>query len=201
MRVVGVTGGIACGKTTVANYLQSLGAAVVDADAISHALTAPGGEALPLIEKTFGKGVFFPSGDLDRKALARLVFSAKEARTQLNALMHPLVEARMRQEISTCREKGCPIVLLVVPLLYEAGIDTLADEVWCVSAPEALQIQRLKDRDGLTQEQALQRIRSQWPLAEKEKRADAVLCTSQPLEKVFMEAAQLYRAAAERSRE
>ena len=198
MRVVGLTGGIACGKSTVAGWLKEMGAAIIDADAISHALTAPGGEALPAIFAAFGNDVRLPGDLLDRQALGSLVFADTEARGRLNGILHPLIHAHMLAQIADCREKGLPIVIMDVPLLYETGMEDLADEVWCVSAPEALQIQRLESRDGLSRGAAMARIRSQWPLAEKEARADAVIDTASPESETRAKVQRLYSALSKR---
>ena len=158
LTVLGLTGGIACGKTTIAGWLGQLGATVIDADAISRALTAPGGAALPAIREAFGKAVFAPDGTLSRAALAACVFEDRAARKRLDAILHPMIEHALRQKLEACREAGVKIVVLDVPLLYEAGLESLADAVVCISAAEETQISRLHARDGLTGQQALLRI-------------------------------------------
>ncbi|MDR0896533.1 MAG: dephospho-CoA kinase [Oscillospiraceae bacterium] len=159
--VVALTGGIATGKSTAAAVLRALGAPVLDADAISRALTAPGGAAAEAVLARFGT--------LDRRALAAIVFTDERARGDLNAIVHPLVTDALRQGIA---EAAAPVVVLDVPLLYEAGLDGLADEVWVTHVPEAEQIRRLHDRDGLEEAAARARINSQMPTAEKLRRAD-----------------------------
>lgn len=200
MRVIGLTGGIACGKSTVAGWLKELGAVVIDADAISHSLTADGGKALPAIFAAFGDGVKNDCGMLSRAKLAERVFSDKSKRTLLNDILHPFIEKQMRKEMEICRKMGCSIVVLDVPLLFEAGMEDMADEVWCVSAPAELQIARLEARSGMPRQQAEARIDSQWPLSQKECRADAVLHTDRPMDEVRAEATRLYEGAVERSR-
>ncbi len=192
MRTIALTGGIACGKTTVAGWLRETGAVVIDADAISRKLTVPQGPALPAIRQAFGDAMFTPEGALDRAALGRRVFGDQAAREKLNGILHPMILAMMRQEMENCRKAGVLNVVLDVPLLYEAGMEGLADKVICVSAPERLQLERLIQRDGLTREQALRRIHSQWSLAEKEKRADGVIHTEGPRRQVRADALQLY---------
>ncbi len=194
MKIVGLTGGIACGKSTVAEMFGELGASVVDADQISHELTSPGGDALPALREAFGDFVFYPDGALNRAVLASMVFQNDEERAKLNAATHPLIHKRMLQEIETCRKMGALVVVLDVPLLFEAGVDDLADVTLCVSAPEARQIERLKTRGGLTREQALSRIRSQWPLEEKEKRSDIILNTDRPVQEVRADVQRLFNA-------
>ena len=184
MKIIALTGGIACGKTTLANMLRELGAPVIDADAISRSLTAPGGKALPAIRKAFGGEVFQDGQTLNRAALAARVFQDPEQLRKLNAVTHPLIIERMQSEIERCRKSGAPVVVLDVPLLFETGLDRLADETVCVSAPLPVQLRRLMTRNGLTEEQAMTRIRSQMPLSEKEKLADRTISTDRPLEEL-----------------
>lgn len=193
MLVLGLTGGIACGKTTVAGWLRQLGASLVDADEISRGLTRLGGPGLPAIRQAFGDKVFTPEGALNRAALAALVFASPEQRRSLNSILHPMIESEMKKEIAACRKEGASIVVLDVPLLYETGMEALADKVLCVSAAQETQIARLQARDGLSRSQALQRIHSQWPLAQKEARADFVLFTDRPGTSPREECAALYR--------
>jgi len=165
--VIGLTGGIACGKSHVAQALRDLGVPVLDADAISRTLTAEGGEALPAIRAAFGDGVF--AGErLDRRALGRVVFENEEQRRRLEGILHPLIIERMRWETE---QAGRPIVGWDVPLLYETGMDAQCGEVWCVYVPRYEQVRRVRRRDGLTAQEAEARIDSQIPLPEKRKRA------------------------------
>ena len=192
MKIIGLTGGIACGKSTLAAMFQDLGAAVIDADEISRNLTAPGGEALPSLRETFGDFVFYPDGTLNRSTLSAIVFDNAEALQRLNATLHPLIERRLRQELETCRNMGALVVVLDVPLLFETGLSSLADVTVCASAPEEKQIERLKTRSGLDREQALRRIHSQWPLSEKERRSDIIIHTDKPMEELRREVHALY---------
>lgn len=185
MRVIAITGGIASGKTMVLNHLKALGAACIDADAISRTLTAPGGAALPAIRQAFGQGVFQQDGALNRRALGALVFGDGEARGRLNAIVHPLVRAEMERQLRRLRLQGERVAVLDVPLLYESGMETLADEVWLVAVPAEVQLQRLMARDGYTREEALARIHSQMPLEQKRARADLVIDTDLPLQALY----------------
>ncbi len=192
MKIIGLTGGIACGKTTVAAMLKELGATVLDADEISRGLTAPGGPALPAIREAFGAQVFAPDGTLDRKALASIVFSNGEALCTLNAITHPMVIARLEKGIAACRENAVPIVVLDVPLLFEVGAEKLADTTLCVTAPTEVQIRRMQSRNGYTPTEAMERINSQMPVSEKASRSDAVLDTDKPLAQLREEVEKLY---------
>lgn len=177
---IGITGSIACGKSTVSAYLRDLGYPVVDADAISRALTAPGGSALPALRDAFGSGIF--NGDvLNRQALGALVFQSGDARARLNALLHPLIIAQVERELAALDTPG-GLVFGDVPLLYECGMERLFDRIWAVAAPRERQIERLLERDGLSREQAESRIDAQMPQSEKLSRADAVIDTDAPPE-------------------
>jgi len=182
LKVIAVTGGIACGKTTLVSALKKRGALIIDADAISRALTEAGGQALPEIRATFGEAVFTKEGGLNRKALADVIFSDPKKREKLNGIIHPLVEKEMRRQLRKAEAGGEKIVILDVPLLYEARMDKLADEVWCARLQKEEQIARLMGRDGLTRQEALARIGSQMPLEEKAKRANQVIDTSGSIE-------------------
>jgi dephospho-CoA kinase len=171
--VVGLTGGIACGKSNVSQALRDYGAEVIDADEISRALTAPGGVALPLIRERFGDAVF-DNGILNRQALAGMVFARPELLATLNSMMHPLVFREMARQQALSRALA---LMVDVPLLYETGYDQSCDEVWCVWAPSEEQLQRLLNR-GLSSQEAIARIDSQMPALEKARRADQVLITT-----------------------
>lgn len=177
---IGLTGSIACGKSTVSSYLRSLGHVVVDADAISHSLTTPGGTALPAIREAFGDGVF--DGDvLDRRALGSIVFADIGKRAKLNAILHPMIISSIENELIRQDAPG-KLVFGDVPLLFECRMEAMFDRVWVVSASESEQLSRLMTRDHLTKEEALARIRSQMPLAEKCRMADAVIDSSGAIE-------------------
>ena len=178
MRTIGLTGSIACGKSNVSAVLRELGAAVVDGDLLSRELTAPGGKALPAIRQAFGGGVFHGDGTLNRRALGDMVFASGEDRARLDSLMQPLLRSLILRRMEEARAGGAKICVLDMPLLYEAGLDTLCDTVWCVHLPRDEQIRRLMARDGLTLPQAEARLRSQLSSDEKAARARVVIDTS-----------------------
>ena len=177
---IGLTGSIACGKSTVSQYLKQKGCLIVDADAISRTLTADGGAALPEIRQAFGDDVF-SGASLDRAKLGQLVFADAQKREALNAILHPMILAEIKRQLDQLDAPG-QIVIGDIPLLYECGMEALFDTVWVVRADRETQIQRLFERDGLSREQAERRIDSQMPLDEKIRRADAVIDTSGTLE-------------------
>lgn len=171
--IVGLTGGIACGKSHVTRQLRALGVPVLDADAISHDLTAPGGAALPSIREAFGDSVF--DGDiLNRRALGAVVFGDPEKRGRLEGIIHPLVLETMLRETSAL---DAPIVAWDVPLLFETGLDKQCDEVWCVYITPGEQLKRVMHRDHLDQQAAQARIDSQMPMQEKKDRAQRRIST------------------------
>jgi len=187
--VLGLTGGIGCGKSKAAEHLSSLGAKHIDADAISRALTAENGEALPEIRRVFGDEVFFEDGRLNRRALGDVVFNDPAAKRALEAIIHPLVQRKAMDEIESAEEA---VAVLDVPLLFETGMDVLCDECWTLSASTEVQVQRVMERDGLSEEQALARISSQMTMEERDSRADKVISSERPIEKTRSELASLY---------
>ena len=181
MLTIALTGGIACGKSTVAQMLADCGAAIVDADAISRSLTAENGEALPAIRQAFGGDVFHAYGTLDRPALSKAVFGNAEALETLNRITHPLIQSEMERQMDDCRKAGCEIVILDVPLLFEANMQYMADLTACAYCGEETQIARMNSRNGFDRKQALSRIRSQMPVKQKAALCDVVIDTDRPL--------------------
>lgn len=178
MRLIGLTGGIACGKSNVSDTLRELGAVIVDGDVLSRELTAPGGIALPAIRAQFGDGVFHPDGTLDRRKLGAVIFGSDERRAALDGIMQPMLRQLILQRIEEARQRHASLCVLDMPLLYEAGLDALCDRVWCVYIPRETQLERLMARDGFTLEEAQMRLRSQLPAEEKARRAQVVIDTS-----------------------
>ncbi len=191
--IIGLTGGIACGKSTVADCLRELQVFVIDADEISRALTAPGGEALPQIEKVFGPRVFHEDGSLDRRALGQIVFADEASRRALEGIIHPAVQRRTLQLIDQAASQGEPVVVLDVPLLFETGMDALCDECWVVTLDRETQKKRLMARDHLSSAEADERIDSQMPIAEKEKRANTIIRNGRNVEQTYDEVHSLVR--------
>ena len=197
--VIGLTGGIGCGKSEAAHFLETLGAVHVDADAVSRALTAEGGEALGDIRRVFGDGVFRGDGALDRAKLGKLVFGNEPARRALEGILHPLVQRDMLAAMDAAARAGAGVVILDVPLLFETGMDALCDETWALFAPRDRQIARIVARDGLSPEDAVARIDSQMSLEDRNARATHVINTDRPVERTRADLEQLYRAAQRRA--
>ena len=190
---IGLTGSIACGKSTVSQYLRQKGCFIVDADAISRALTADGGAALPEIRRVFGDDVF-SGASLDRAKLGQLVFADAQKRESLNAILHPMILSEIRRQLDRLDAPG-QIVVGDVPLLFECGMASMFDTVWVVRAARETQIQRLFERDGLSREQAERRIDSQMPPDEKIRRANAVIDTDGSIEQTHRQVDALLEAA------
>ena len=203
-RVVGLTGGIGTGKSTVARLLSGLGAVVIDADAIVHELQAKGTPLLAQIRDAFGPEILREDGSLDRERLGERVFADPEARKRLNTLVHPAVGAEMLRRLEAAKKSRVPLVVLDIPLLLEGRVarqadparprsaSDLAGEVIVVYAREAQQLERQLARDGSTREHATQRVRAQLPIEEKRKLADFVIDNSGTLADTERQVRELY---------
>jgi dephospho-CoA kinase len=172
-RRIGLTGGIASGKSSVGRLLAAQGLPLLDADVYAREALAPGSPGGQAVLERYGAGIRAPGGAIDRAALGQIVFSDGAERRWLEELVHPLVRARFAAELEALVAE--PLVVLVVPLLFEAGLEALCSEVWLVDCNETQQLQRLMARDGLGEADARARIAAQWPLARKRQLADVVL--------------------------
>ncbi len=175
MRLVGLTGGIASGKSTLAAALRDLGAPVIDADAISRGVVRKGSPALEEIARGFGRVLLGPDGELDRKAMAALVFADPAERARLEAIVHPAVRAGVAAETARLAAAGHDLAFYDVPLLFERGLEAEVDCVVVVHAPRGVQLARLQARDGMTRAEAEARLDAQLPIDEKARRADVVV--------------------------
>ena len=194
--VIGLTGGIACGKSNISRSLKEAGVPVIDADEISRSLTAAGGPALPAIREKWGEKVF-DGEELNRRALSDIVFSDPAAREALNAIIHPLVLSEIHRKMD---ETEGPVVM-DVPLLYEVGMDSWCDEIWCAYAPQKEQVRRVRKRGRITYAEALRRIHSQMPVMEKRRRADHMIRTTGTKEESGRAALSLWQDAVKRASE
>jgi dephospho-CoA kinase len=175
MRLVGLTGGIASGKSTLAEALRALGAPVIDADRLAREAVRSGSPALAAIVQEFGPGVLGPDEELDRKGMAARVFSDPLARARLEAIVHPAIRTAVAAETARLAAEGHDLAFYDVPLLYERGLDREVDCVVVVHAPPGVQVSRLRARDGLGQAEAEARLEAQLPIEEKARRADVVV--------------------------
>ena len=194
--VIGLTGGIACGKSNISRSLKAAGVPVIDADEISRSLTASGGPALPAIREKWGEKVF-DGEELNRRALSDIVFSDPAEREQLNAIIHPMVLSEIHRRMD---ETDGPVVM-DVPLLYEVGMDSWCDEIWCAYAPQKEQVRRVRKRGRITYAEALRRIHSQLPVMEKRRRADHMIRTTGTKEESGRAALSLWQDAVKRASE
>jgi dephospho-CoA kinase len=173
-RRIGLTGGIASGKSSVGHFLEQQGIAVLDADLYAHEAMAPGTPSTRAVLERYGEKVQSElSEGLDRAALGSIVFNDPQERTWLESQLHPLVRQRFDQELQT--HVGERVVALMIPLLFEAGLESLCSEVWLVHCSPTQQKQRLMTRNRLSPEEAEQRIRAQWPMDRKTELADCVI--------------------------
>jgi dephospho-CoA kinase len=191
VRVVGLTGGLASGKSTFASALRARGAPVVDADAIAREVVRPGEPALAEIVRAFGAGVLDASGALDRPAVSARVFADPEARRRLEAITHPAIRKAMLEETARLAASGHDLAFYDAPLLFEVGLDAALDSVVVVWAPPEQQRARAVARGGLAPEEAEARLAAQLPLDEKARRADFVVLNDGPPEALGAKAARL----------
>lgn len=177
MYVIGLTGGIGSGKTTVADMLREKGAVILSADRLGHQVYRPGTPAWQAVVDAFGRQVLASDGSIDRQKLGAIVFADAEARKRLNAITHPPMREMMRQRLADLASQGTAVAVLEAALLLDAGWDDLVDEVWVTALPAAVAAQRIAARGALTYEEALARIRAQLSDEERIKRADVVIDT------------------------
>lgn len=172
-RRIGLTGGIASGKSSVGRLLAARGLPLLDADVYAREALAPGSPGAGAVLERYGDRVRAPDGEIYRAALGRIVFGDGAERRWLEQLLHPIVRASFKAKLQELAAE--PVVVLVVPLLFEAGLENLCSEVWLVDCDETQQLQRLMARDRLGEADARARIAAQWPLARKRQLADVVL--------------------------
>ena len=187
MRLIGITGSIACGKSTVSRELIRRGFPVIDGDSLSRELTGPGGSAMPDIRSVFGDRYVLPDGSLNRREMGRLVFSEPQALNRLDQVMAPYLQELTFSRIESVRSSGALLCFLDMPLLFEKGYDRFCDAVWCVWLPEDLQLQRLIARDGFSRDEALSRIRSVLSSDEKADRSTVVIDNSGTVEDTLLQ--------------
>lgn len=172
--IIGLTGGIASGKSTVSNYLAELGAIIIDADKIAHEIMEKGKTAYWQVIEAFGREILAENGEIDRSRLGKIVFNNLEKKKILEEITHPQVIREMREKIEEYRAEN-KVIVLDVPLLFEAGLDIMVDETWVVYVDRETQLQRLIARDGLSYEEANKRIQAQMSLEKKRVLADFVI--------------------------
>ena len=193
MKIIGLTGGIACGKSTVSNILKTLGAKILDADAMAHELMQPKQPLWNLYVSHWGEGILKqPGGTLDRRAIGAIVFNDPAERQWLDSAAHPILLAEAQRRLAALEKQHTEVAVLDVPLLFESGWDRLADEIWVTSVSEDVQLQRLMARNGWTEAEARARIAAQMSLAEKRARADVILDNSGTLDELREQVIRAY---------
>lgn len=188
---VGLTGGIATGKSTVSSYLAKRGIPVVDADQLAQEAVAAGSEGLKQIVSQFGADFLDEKAELNRKKMAQLVFSNPEALKKIESIIHPLVQSRVQQLRSQYEKTGAPLIFYDVPLLFEKNLQDQFDKVVVVASDTEQQIQRMKDRNGWSLEQVQARLKNQLPLAEKIRQADFVLQNNSDVLSLYQQVDQM----------
>ncbi|WP_312117910.1 dephospho-CoA kinase [Brevibacillus reuszeri] len=180
--ILGLTGGIATGKSTVTAMLRERGIPVIDADQIAREVVEPGKPAYEAIVRHFSRDILLEDGQIDRKKLGEVVFSDESERQKLNAIVHPEVRRVMRQEAEAAEANGEQIVFMDIPLLYESKLQYLVEKIVVVYAPGDMQLARMMERDELDEEQAKKRLRAQFPIDQKKLEADFLIDNSQSRE-------------------
>jgi dephospho-CoA kinase len=203
MKVIGLSGGIGSGKSTVSRFLKELGAVVIDTDKVGHELFKPDTDAWREVVAAFSRQVLTPQGEVDRNKLGEIVFADPGARGRLNRIMHPRIRNWVKAEIEQYRRQGIKLLVLEVPLLVEvplslrAGEPSLSDEVdevWVTVAPETTVLKRLKERGGMSEVQILARIRSQLSSEERARHADVIIDTDCSLNELKAKVRELWQA-------
>ncbi|AHF06568.1 dephospho-CoA kinase [Desulfitobacterium metallireducens] len=178
MRVIGLTGGIGSGKSSVASWLKEHNISVLDADQTVHQLLAEDQTTISRVAQTFGDDILDSQGKIDRKGLGAKIFRNDEARKRLEGILHPLVRGKLFSDQMALAAAGVKVCVWDVPLLFEAGFNTAMDEVWVVWVSPQVQLERVMKRDSFTRAEAELRISAQWSLEDKTKLADVLIDNS-----------------------
>lgn len=185
--ILGLTGGIASGKSTVSAYLAQNGALIIDADLIARQVVAKKSSGLKQIVAKFGGEILTASGELDRKKLGKLVFSNKELLKALTDITGPLIRAEILREIEAAKKAQVKLVVLDIPLLFETGYQTLCDKVMVVTIPSKLQLERVMKRDNLSAAEARKRIANQLPASRRNELADVLIDNSKSVAETYQQ--------------
>jgi dephospho-CoA kinase len=192
MRIIGLTGNIASGKSEISKILRKLGAVIIDMDKIGKEVQSKNiDNVVEKIREAFGRE-FIRNGKIDRKKLGNFVFKNKEALQKLNEIMIPAMTKLLKQKLEECKEKNAEVVVIDAAILFEAGWDKYADEVWVVYTPKELQLKRLMNREKISENQALARINAQMDIYEKMKKADYIINNSGDLNMVKEQVKKLW---------
>jgi dephospho-CoA kinase len=193
MKVIGLTGGIGSGKSTVSRFLAELGAVILDADKVGHEAFKPDTEIWRQVVDAFGEQILTSAGDIDREKLGERVFGNSESLARLNRIMHPWMYEIVTAQLDDYRRQGMDVVVLEAPLLVEVGWTSSVDEVWVTVASEAAVLSRLEVQKGLSRQQVLARIHSQLSSEERIRHADVVIDTDCDLEELKTRVGELWQ--------
>jgi dephospho-CoA kinase len=185
-KIIGLTGGSGSGKSTVASALKACGAFVIDCDKIAHENMSSGGVAYNDIVEEFGREILSPNGEIDRKRLGGIVFNDSKALERLNTITHGYIVARVKV-LTSAEKNNSEVIVIDAPLLRQAGLDSLCDEVWVTDAPYEVRLARIVERDGITPEQAADRLKNQGDYAEADRRIITNFETIEELESYIKE--------------
>ena len=180
--IIGLTGSIASGTSTVAKMLEGYHLPIVDADLVARQVVEPGTETLVKIAEAFGEGVIKKDGSMDREKVGSIIFHEPAKRKMLNDIIHPAIRVEMIRQRDEFLEQGAPHVVMDIPLLFESKLQHFVDKILVVSVKEGIQLERLMKRNHLSEEEARARIASQLPISVKEKGADAVIYNNEDIE-------------------
>jgi len=192
MKVIGLTGGIGSGKSTVSQFLGELGAVIIDADKVGHEAFKPNTEIWREVVAAFGRQILTSTGEIDRKKLASIVFGNPESLAWLNQIMHHRMYDMVMARLEDYRRQGVGVAVLEAPLLIEAGWTPLVDEVWVTVASEATVLKRLQERTGVSEPETLARIRSQLSNEQRIKHADVVINNEGSLDELKAKVKELW---------
>jgi dephospho-CoA kinase len=198
MLIIGLTGGIGTGKSTVAQVLEEQGVPVLSADLVGHEVYQPGRPAFHELVNAFGSEIVAEDGTIDRKKLGGKVFADPKELARLNAIVHPRMKGMMREKMQELQRAGERVAVIEAAILFEAKWDDLADEVWVTVAPPEVAARRVAERSGLAQEQVMERIRAQMSNEERSRRATVIIDTSGDMESTRRQALENWQALAAR---
>ncbi|KGR76804.1 dephospho-CoA kinase [Ureibacillus sinduriensis] len=191
--IIGLTGSIASGKSTVANMLKNYGLPIVDADIVARLVVEPGTPTLRKIVEAFGEEALTDEGAMDRQKIGSIIFNNEEKRKQLNGIIHPAIRQEMLRQRDEHFGNGANTVVMDIPLLFESKLQHFVEKIIVVSVSEETQLNRLMERNQLTEEEAKARIASQLPLSEKEQGADAVIDNNGTIEQTARQLENILR--------
>lgn len=191
--VIGLTGGIASGKSTVSAMIKELGIVVIDADLEARHAVEPGEKAYEEIVRHFGQSILEENGAIDRPKLGAIVFNDEDKRKLLNSIVHPAVRERMAEKRKCAEAAGEPVIVMDIPLLFESKLTGLVEKIILVYVDDAMQLQRLINRNELSEEEASARIRSQMPLRDKIELADAVIDNSGTIDQTKQQLMDIFK--------